>query len=171
MPFLLRVIRYSSGAGQAEPDLRLHSNPGDAREPNPGGRMSCRGHQQQRSGGAAPRCKTPRNFHDILWPPNHKMLDVLIETHVTDNGGGAVTLSVDQITSTEAPDKDKNGQTIPDWKVIGIDQQTGAVNLQLRSERSGNGPGRTYTITISATDSSGNWTTSDLQVQAPHDMR
>jgi hypothetical protein len=105
----------------------------------------------------------------ILWPPNHQMVDVFIAAHATDNSGDEVTLTVDQITSTEQPDTDGDGYTIPDWAVVGIDQKTGIIRLQLRAERSGKGPGRTYTIAITATDGSGNAATVDVQVQAPHD--
>ncbi len=105
----------------------------------------------------------------ILWPPNHTMMDVLIETHATDNSRDPVTLTVNQIASTEDPDKAGDGHTIPDSQVIDINQATGVIHLQLRSERSGKGPGRTYTITITATDKSGNKTTVSVQVQAPHD--
>ena len=105
----------------------------------------------------------------ILWPPNHKMVDVYINTHATDNSRDPVTLTVDQIASTEDPDKAGDGHTIPDSQVMDINQATGVIHLQLRSERSGKGPGRTYTITITATDRSGNKTTVTAQVQAPHD--
>jgi hypothetical protein len=107
----------------------------------------------------------------ILWPPNHQMVDVTIETHATDNSREPVTLSVDQIWSTENPDKDGDGHTIPDWQVVSIDQANGVVRVELRSERSGKGEGRTYTLVITARDLAGNATTANVQVKAPHDKK
>ena len=52
-----------------------------------------------------------------------------------------------------------------------IDHATGLVQLQLRSERAGKRDGRTYTITITATDESGNSSTAVLDILAPHDRR
>ena len=105
----------------------------------------------------------------MLWPPNHQMVDVYIQTRASDNSGQPVTIAVNGITSTEDPDKDGDGHTIPDWAVVGIDEDSDTVHLQLRAERSGKGPGRTYHVTITATDSSGNSSTSDVAVHAAHD--
>lgn len=51
-----------------------------------------------------------------------------------------------------------------------IDQNNGMSYLQLRTERSGRGSGRTYTITIAATDISGNTSTAAVNITVPHDM-
>ena len=56
---------------------------------------------------------TPIATPAILWPPNHEMVDVVIETNAIDNNGQPVILSVDQISSTENPDKDGDGNTDP----------------------------------------------------------
>jgi hypothetical protein len=50
----------------------------------------------------------------------------------------------------------------PDWEVLGTNL------VRLRAERAGNGPGRTYTITITATDSAGNTSTQPVIVTVPH---
>lgn len=106
----------------------------------------------------------------ILWPPNHQLDLVTIHANATDNSGGAVVLT-SSASSSEDPDKAGDGHTIPD--IIGpvIDQVAGTITYQLRAERSGKGPGRTYTITIVARDSSGNSSTTTVTCVAPHDRR
>ena len=106
----------------------------------------------------------------ILWPPDHKMHTVLIQANAFDNGGGAITLYVD-VMSSEPVDDIGDGTTEPDWIVVGIDQQTGFIELQLRAERAGMGVGRIYIVTVTATDTSGNESMSILEIRAPHDRR
>jgi hypothetical protein len=65
---------------------------------------------------------------------------------------------VDDPTDTEAV------STSPDWSIVGDDL------VNLRAERMGNGDGRVYTITIEATDASGNSSQETVEVIVPHDM-
>ncbi|MBN2272123.1 MAG: hypothetical protein JXN61_16030 [Sedimentisphaerales bacterium] len=106
----------------------------------------------------------------ILWPPNHELQPVTIAANAFDNGGGAITLAV-TVVSSEPPDTDGDGNTIPDYYIDSIDDATGIIELRLRSERSGTGDGRTYTITITATDESGNFSEAVVSIRAPHDKR
>ena len=46
-----------------------------------------------------------------------------------------------------------------------------SITFQLRAERSGRGPGRTYSIAISATDDSRNTSMVTLSCFLPHDQR
>lgn len=62
-------------------------------------------------------------------------------------------------------------QTIPDYYVDSVNDQIGLIELRLRSERSGKGTGRIYTVTISATDESGNQWVARVEISAPHDKR
>jgi hypothetical protein len=78
---------------------------------------------------------------DTLWPPNHKMVPVVLEVDATDNCGN----------------------TAPDWEI------TGNFTVNLRAERSGKGGGREYTITVECTDASGNSSTYTEKVIVPHD--
>jgi hypothetical protein len=106
----------------------------------------------------------------ILWPPNHEMVDIVIEANASDNSGGPVALSV-EVSSNEPEDGLCNGDEAPDWTEPVIDQANGIITLQLRSERSGAGEGRIYSILITATDDSDNSSSSTVEIIVPHDKR
>ena len=112
----------------------------------------------------------PRSSTTILWPPNHKLQTVTIQANVFDNGGGPTELSV-TVESSEPPDTDGDGNTIPDFYVDSVDSDTGIIELRLRAERAGKGDGRTYTVTITASDDYGNQSTAQVKILAPHDQR
>ena len=94
-----------------------------------------------------------------LWPPNHKMVDVTVNYTVTDNCG-VVSTSL-SVTSNEPIDGQGDGSTSPDWEVLD------AHHVRLRSERSGKGDGRIYSVTITATDTGGNTAAQSVSVRVP----
>jgi N-acetylneuraminic acid mutarotase len=96
-----------------------------------------------------------------LWPPNHKMVPVMVTVAVSDNCG-AVSCKIISVTSNEPPGADA---VVPGDAVI-----TGNLTLNLRAERSGNGTGRIYTITIQCTDGSGNNSTGAVTVGVQRDQ-
>jgi Metallo-peptidase family M12B Reprolysin-like len=99
----------------------------------------------------------------VLWPPNHRLVNVTVSYDVTDNcplPPGSCTLSV---TSNEPVNGTGDGDTSPDWIVL--DDH----HVLLRAERAGNGNGRIYTITITCTDSGGNSSSEEVEVTVPHD--
>jgi hypothetical protein len=104
-----------------------------------------------------------------LWPPNHKYVTINVTdlvTGVTDNcdhsvGVGSVNISM--VTSDEPDNSTGDGNTTHDI-VIAADCKS----VQLRAERSGNGNGRVYTITLKVTDASGNVATAAFKVTVPH---
>ncbi|MFL5738653.1 MAG: reprolysin-like metallopeptidase [Flavisolibacter sp.] len=96
-----------------------------------------------------------------LWPPNHKMINVVINYTAKDNCS-AVTSSL-SVVSNEPINGTGDGDTAPDWIVV--DNH----HLQLRAERAGNRDGRVYTITITATDDCGNTSKADVSVVVNHD--
>jgi hypothetical protein len=97
----------------------------------------------------------------MLWPPNHKLVKVAVNYQDSDNCDSSpiCTLSV---TSNEAEDGRGDGHTSQDWKVLN------AHMVKLRAERSGQGDGRIYTITITCTDENGNAASEDVTVLVPH---
>ena len=96
-----------------------------------------------------------------LWPPNHKMVDVAITYRASDNCK-PVSIALD-VTSNEPQNGLGDGDTDVDWEIVNTNR------VRLRAERSGQGSGRVYTITIKATDASGNVSTESVKVRVPHD--
>lgn len=93
-----------------------------------------------------------------LWPDDHKMVNVTITGTATDLVDTNPTLQIVSVTSDQPVVTNSNDDQSPDWII------TGAMTLQLREERT-NGTDRTYTITVSATDFSGNTSTATVQVK------
>jgi uncharacterized lipoprotein YddW (UPF0748 family) len=94
-----------------------------------------------------------------LWPANHHMVSVNVSYVASDNcDTSATSLS---ISSNEPEDGLGDGDTSPDWEVISDHE------VRLRAERAGTGDGRIYTITVTATDLSGNITTATTNVSVP----
>ena len=86
---------------------------------------------------------------DELWPPNHKLVDVVVRARVADTCT-ATTWKIVSVRSNEPVNGRGDGNTAPDWII------TGDHTLKLRAERAGNKSDRVYLITIKATDAAGN---------------
>jgi endonuclease G len=95
---------------------------------------------------------------DSLGPVNHKMIVVTVAYTATDYSGARCNLLV---RSNEPVNGLGDGNTGVDWRVI--DDH----HVQLRSERSGTGDGRTYTIVVGCADPSGNETSASTVVVVP----
>lgn len=104
----------------------------------------------------------------ILWPPNHNMVNIIIDTNASDNSGQPVILTA-SVTSNEPILSNESGDLSPDWTTPVINQGTGIVTFQLRAERLGKGSGRVYSILLTATDQSGNMSNATIQIAVPHD--
>jgi 6-phosphogluconolactonase len=97
---------------------------------------------------------------DVLWPPNHKFVEVTIDYAVTDPCPNTCVLTV---SSNEPINGTGDGNTSPDWQVVD------SHHVLLRAERAGNGSGRVYTITISCTnDTNKQSSTTTVTVSVPH---
>ena len=96
----------------------------------------------------------------ILWPPNHKMVDVVVDYETWD-ACGAVRNEL-QVVCNENPDTLGAGNASPDIEIID------AHHVRLRAERSGGGNGRIYTINTTCTDASGNVAQKSVIVTVPH---
>lgn len=106
---------------------------------------------------------------DVLWPPNHKMTDIVVTVdELSDICDPNPTVTLVSITSDELPDGQGDGAHLPDWAEA--DFGTDDREFQLRAERSGLEDGRTYTISYLASDHSGNTTPAELVVRVPHNQ-
>jgi hypothetical protein len=99
---------------------------------------------------------------NILWPPNHKLRPIRVVVRASD-ACGPVSWRITDVTSNEPEDGLGDGSTSPDWVICGPHKTL------LRAERSGQGPGRIYTLNVEVSDESHNTTNSTVQVVVPHD--
>lgn len=84
-----------------------------------------------------------------LGPPNHEMIGVTVTVDavdVCDAGIRAPRCAITDIESSEPEDERGDGNTWFDWEI------TGALTANLRAERSGRGPGRTYLLEVTCSD-------------------
>ncbi len=98
---------------------------------------------------------------DILWPANHKYVDVTATVVVSDNFDPNPTVELVSVESNEPDNGEDDGDTVDD--IVIVDD----FNFQLRAERSGVGTGRIYTITYRVTDACGNSTEQSVTVTVP----
>jgi endo-1,4-beta-xylanase len=101
----------------------------------------------------------------VLWPPNHKLVQVNADLQVTDDTDPSPSIHLISIVSNEADDGLGDGDTADDIQgaIFGVDVRT----FQLRAERSGTGDGRVYTVTYRVTDAAGNATEASAEVRVP----
>lgn len=120
----------------------------------------------------------------VIWPPNHRMIPIeLGEIAFTDTCDTEPVVQC-AVESNEAPDADGDGDTPFDimingapvfdqgtgWFDIGAVDGSGTFDLAVRSERSGKGSGRVYTVQCRATDADAN-VSDPIQatIRIPHD--
>jgi parallel beta-helix repeat protein len=100
---------------------------------------------------------------NVLWPPNHKMRPVTVSVSAADACDTAPPVcQLTAVTSNEPVNGTGDGDTAPDWLIAG------GLTANLRAERSGNGTGRVYTLTVDCTDAAGNGATGTATVTVPH---
>lgn len=97
---------------------------------------------------------------DVLWPPNGRMIPVVVSVNVADAVDPAPRCTVVDITSNEPVGASA------DWGI------TGPLSLELRAQRlGGSSQGRVYAIHVRCSDASGNGTEASVTVRVPHDQR
>jgi hypothetical protein len=96
----------------------------------------------------------------LLWPPNHQLVPVGV-LDVVDPNGGAVTITFTSVFQDEPVGGTGSGNTSPDATGVGT------ATASVRAERAGNGDGRVYHISFSATSTSGGSCTGNVTVGVP----
>lgn len=104
---------------------------------------------------------------DLLWPPNHQLINVTADINVIASLSGSARLVMLSAASNEPDNGLGDGDTPNDIQGWAIG--TPALKGLLRAERSGTGGGRIYTLTYSVQDRAGNISTCDPTVVVPHD--
>jgi hypothetical protein len=100
-----------------------------------------------------------------LWPPNHKLVLVARVSGVADACDPAPAVAID-VQANEPINGPGDGNTEGDWVVV---DNGGTWDIWVRSERAGNGSGREYYITATATDAEGNWVRRTATITVPPD--
>ncbi|MFC1637055.1 immunoglobulin-like domain-containing protein, partial [Planctomycetota bacterium] len=107
----------------------------------------------------------------VLWPANHQFVEVLVSGIAGDTCDDtlAIDVSVDVI---DAEGGDGSSTDEGDFEVlaVGIEGNEIIILVALRAERSGQGDGRIYQITVDVRDGSGNTTTNVVEVSVAHDQ-
>jgi hypothetical protein len=101
----------------------------------------------------------------MLWPPDHKMVEITPSWTVSDECDATPQVSMVSIVANEGDETIGDGHTSNDIQ-IGEDG-----SIYLRSERSGTSDDRVYTITYQAVDDCGNTTVRSATVSIPHDFK
>lgn len=97
-----------------------------------------------------------------LWPPNGKPTPVTATISVQDDYDPEPEIKLESITANE---------TLAEGDIQDAQLETDDRSFYLTAKRAGNNPaGRTYTVTYSATDASGNKTTASATVTVAHDQ-
>ncbi len=105
----------------------------------------------------------------ILWPPNHRMVDVGASVAATDTCSTPMVI-LTSVTSSEPDDAPGGGDGNTTGDIQGAQIGTPSFGFQLRAERDGAGEGRAYRVTYTAVDGSGNQASASSIVFVPHDQ-
>ena len=98
---------------------------------------------------------------DVLAPPNHRLIDVEVTVEATDVVDPVPGCHVFDVTANEPVVGPGSGNTEFDWRI------TGALKVELRAERSGEGTDRVYRVHVVCTDGSGNSARGKVEVTVP----
>ncbi|MFI0794443.1 hypothetical protein ACH4OY_17425 [Micromonospora rubida] len=95
----------------------------------------------------------------VLWPPNHKLVDVAVTVDLPDGVLGPRAFALTEVTGGDAAD------------AAGFVTGTPDTAGRLRAERAGNGGDRVYTLRYAGHDEIGRPVGCTVTVTVPHDQR
>jgi hypothetical protein len=101
---------------------------------------------------------------NVLWPPNHKMVEVTVTPSRREYCALRARCRVVSVTSNEPVNGTGDGNTEPDWEIG--DGNT----VLLRAERAGSGSGRVYTLEVVCVDACDDEVFDTVTVRVPHDQ-
>jgi hypothetical protein len=110
-----------------------------------------------------PVCSLAQPTLATLWPPNHKLVSAAI-LNVGDPNNADVSIKITGVTQDEPVNGLGDGDTSPD-AVLQADK------VLLRVERDGNGNGRVYRVSFTASDSQGGACSGFVTVGVPKSMQ
>jgi hypothetical protein len=111
-----------------------------------------------------PNCDLAKALPGRIWPPNHKLVPIKI-IGVADPDDDDVIITITGVTQDEPEDGLGDGDTAPDAVIQGDG------TVLIRAERDGDGNGRIYVISFSASDEFGQTTTGSIEVCVPHSRK
>jgi len=106
----------------------------------------------------------------VLWPPNHRLVPVHVTWQAIDRCDPAPGVRLVSVVSSEPDDAPGGSDGDTSGDVADAAPGTPDDSVLLRAERSGGGPGRTYTLNYVAQDGSGNVSSAIAAVTVPHDL-
>ncbi len=106
-----------------------------------------------------------------LWPPNHSIIEITATVNTSDICCPSPSIVLASIISNEPDDMQGNGDGHTVNDIQNADFGTEDFVFNLRAERAASGPGRTYTVTYTATDDCGLSTSALATVLVPHDAK
>lgn len=106
-------------------------------------------------------------FPGLLWPPNHKLVPVRFYVNVVDRCDPKPRVVLTSATSNEPDDARGGGDGHTKGDIQGADIGMSDYSILLRAERNRKGDGRIYSISYSATDDSGNQSSTAITVTVP----
>jgi hypothetical protein len=98
---------------------------------------------------------------NLLWPPNHRMVPIVVTLSAGDLVTAAPACSLTNVANSEPDNGLGDGDTAGDIGPLA------GLGVSLRAERGGTGPGRIYTLTVTCSDGAGNSATKTTTVLVP----
>ncbi len=112
-----------------------------------------------------PVCSAASATPSTLWPANHK-LNLIRVGGVTDPDGNPVSIVVTTVTQDEPLNGTGDGDTSPDAR-----RGPSSREVYLRAERKGNGNGRVYRVSFTASDGQGGSCGGSVLIGVPHNNK